>query len=494
MYPGQHAVTRAGQPAVIMAETGETVTYAELDARSNRLAHLLRACGLRRRDHYAIFMENNARYVESCAAGERTGLYFTCVNSHLTANELAYILNNSEAKVLITSETKRDVATAALKDCPNVALCLIADGTGDGDRFLNLNQATTGYPGIPVADESLGGAMLYSSGTTGQPKGVLRALPEQPPSWQSPLRDLVMRLWQFREGMIHLTPAPLYHSAPQSGVNLTIRAGGTAVIMERFDAERYLEFVQTYKVTHSSLVPTMFSRMLKLPEAIRRRYDLSSLEIAAHGAAPCAVQVKEQMIAWWGPVIHEYYGGTEGNGLTVCNSAEWLAHRGTVGKTIYGELHVLDDEMRPRATGMPGKLWFGNPTRFEYFNDPAKTAEAHSADGSLSSLGDVGYVDEDGYLYLTDRTTFMIISGGVNIYPQECENLLITHPKVADAAVFGVPNEDLGEEVKAVVQLMIGVQPGPEIVEELMAFCFCAIAIGAIVKSDRVSYPADRQA
>jgi long-chain acyl-CoA synthetase len=247
--------------------------------------------------------------------------------------------------------------------------------------------------------------------------------------------------------------------------------GGTAIIMESFDPERYLELVEKWRVTHSQLVPTMFSRMLKLPEAVRRRYDLSSLEIAIHAAAPCPVQVKEQMIEWWGPIIQEYYGATESMGFTACDSAEWLAHRGTVGRVLLGELHVLDEEMKPCPTGTSGTLWFKTATPFEYFNDPARTAEARSSDGSMSTVGDVGYVDDDGYLYLTDRATFMIISGGVNIYPQECENLLITHPKVADAAVFGVPNEDLGEEVKAAIQLMPGVAPEPEIAQELIAFC-----------------------
>jgi long-chain acyl-CoA synthetase len=246
--------------------------------------------------------------------------------------------------------------------------------------------------------------------------------------------------------------------------------------MECFDPQWFLELVQTYNVTHSHLVPTMFSRMLKLPEAVRRRCDLSSLEIAIHAAAPCPVQVKEGMIEWWGPIIHEYYSATEALGLAACNSAEWLAHKGTVGKVVLGDLHVLDDEMRPCPAGTPGTLWFKSPMPFAYFNDPAKTAQAHSSDGSLCTVGDVGYVDEEGYLYLTDRAAFMIISGGVNIYPQECENLLITHPKVADAAVFGVPNDDLGEEVKAVVQLMPDFAAGTEIVEELMAFCAAHLA------------------
>jgi long-chain acyl-CoA synthetase len=476
MYPGDHAIARAEQPALIMAQTGESVTYGELEARTNRLAHLLRATGLHRLDHYSIFMENNARYIECCGAGERTGLYYTCVNSYLTADELVYVLNNSESKLLITSEAKRNVAAEALPRCPNIELCLLVDGNGDGGGFHNLDQATAPYSIRPVNDESLGRAMLYSSGTTGRPKGVLLPLSEQPPSWQPPVVDLIRQHWQYRPGMVYLSPAPLYHAAPQIGVNHTIRVGGTAIIMERFDAQRFLDLVQTYKVTHSHLVPTMFSRMLKLPEAVRRRCDLSSLEIAIHGAAPCPVQVKEQMIEWWGPIIHEYYSATEALGFAVCNSAEWLAHKGTVGKVVIGDLHILDDEMRPCPTGTAGTLWFKSLVPFTYFNDPAKTAQAHSGDGSLSTVGDVGYVDEDGYLYLTDRAAFMIISGGVNIYPQECENLLITHPKVADAAVFGVPNDDLGEEVKAVVQLMPDILPGPQVVEELMAFCAAHLA------------------
>ncbi|MBX9946266.1 MAG: AMP-binding protein [Reyranella sp.] len=471
MYPGRHAVARAAQPAVIMAGTGETITYGELEARTNRLVHLLRARGLRRLDHYAIFMENNARYVECCGAGERAGLYYTCVNSFLTPDELAYVVNNSQSKVLITSQAKREVALAALAQCPTIELCLVVDGPGDGGRVLGLDAATAGLPATPAADESLGTAMLYSSGTTGRPKGIVRPLPEQPPAQQLPMFDFLRKLWHYREGMVYLSPAPLYHSAPQAAVNLAIRMGGTAVIMERFAAETYLGLIGRYRVTHSQLVPTMFSRLLKLPEEVRRRADLSSLEIAIHAAAPCPVQVKEQMIAWWGPIIHEYYGATEGLGFTACNSAEWLAHRGTVGRVLLGELHVLDDDMKPLPQGTPGTLWFKTATPFEYFNDPAKTAEARSPDGSMSTVGDVGYLDADGFLHLTDRATFMIISGGVNIYPQECENLLITHPKVADAAVFGVPNADLGEEVKAVIQPMPGVDPGPDLAAELIAFC-----------------------
>ena len=471
MYTGKHAHLRPLQPAFIMANSGETVTYAELEARSNRLAHLFRKRGLKRLDHYAIFMENNSRYLEACGAGERSGLYFTCVNSYLTGGELAYIIANSESRILITSVAKLEVAREALLQCPKVELCIVVDGPSESERIIGLQEATAGLPGTPIADESLGTAMLYSSGTTGRPKGILRPLQEQPPSEQMPLFDFLQKLWHCREGMIYLSPAPLYHSAPQASVNLAIRNGGTVIIMESFDPERYLELVEKWRVTHSQLVPTMFSRMLKLPEAARHRRDLSSLETVIHAAAPCPAMVKDDMIKWWGPIILEYYGATEGLGFTACDTAEWLAHRGTVGKVLLGDLHILDEDMKPSPKGTPGTVWFKTASAFEYFNDPDKTREARSPDGSMSTVGDVGYVDDDGFLYLTDRATFMIISGGVNIYPQECENLLVTHPKIADAAVFGVPNADLGEEVKAVVQPMPGIAPGADLAEELIAFC-----------------------
>jgi long-chain acyl-CoA synthetase len=471
MYTGKHAHLRPLQPAFIMANSGEAVSYAELEARSNRLAHLFRDRGLKRLDHYAIYMENNSRYIEACGAGERAGLYYTCANSYLTGSELAYIVANSESRILITSVAKLEAAREALELCPKVELCIVVDGASESERIVGLREATSGLPKTPIPDECVGTAMLYSSGTTGRPKGILRPLPEQAPAQQLPLFDFLQKLWRYREGMIYLSPAPLYHSAPQAAVNLTIKMGGTVIIMESFDPERYLELVEKWGVTHSQLVPTMFSRMLKLPEAARARHDLSSLEIAIHAAAPCPAAVKDDMIKWWGPIIHEYYGATEGLGFTACSSEEWLAHRGTVGRVLLGELHILDEDMKPCPIGTPGTVWFRTATPFEYFNDPNKTREARSPDGSMSTVGDIGYVDSDGFLHLTDRATFMIISGGVNIYPQECENLLITHPKIADAAVFGVPNADLGEEVKAVVQPMPGILPGPDLAAELILFC-----------------------
>jgi long-chain acyl-CoA synthetase len=470
VFTTPHAIAHPQRAAFIMASTGESVSYLELDQRANQLAHLLRQHGLQRLDHYSIFMENNVHYMQACSGGERAGLYYTCINSYLKADELTYILNNSESQILITSQSRREVAALALRDCPKVRLALVVDGPS-GDGFVNYDDAVAGLPTSAIADPWLGTSMLYSSGTTGRPKGILRPLPDNPPSEPLPLHGFLKSLWRYRDGMVYLSPAPLYHAAPQAAVSLAIRQGGTVIIMEHFDPEHYLALVERYSVTHSQLVPTMFSRMLKLPVEVRSRYRLSSLEVAVHAAAPCPPQVKEEMIAWWGPIIHEYYGATEGLGFTACDTPEWQAHRGSVGKVLLGDLHILDDNMQPCPRGTPGEIWFKTATPFVYFNDPERTAQTRSADGSMSTVGDIGYVDDDGFLYLTDRSTFMIISGGVNIYPQECENLLITHPQVADAAVFGVPNADLGEEVKAVVQLMPGQEKSAELAQALTDFC-----------------------
>ena len=476
MYAAHHVAQHPDRAAFIMAGTGETVSYAEFEARSNRLAHLLRSQGLKRLDHYAIFMENNSRYLECNGAGERAGLYYTCINSYLTTEEMAYIVDNSESQLLITSIAKLPLAREALTRCPRLRICLVVGGGAAvralaDPRIVDFDEAVSAFPDTPIADESLGTAMLYSSGTTGRPKGILRPLPETSPAQPLPVFSFLSGLWQGRDAMLHLSPAPLYHSAPQANAAVVIRSGGTIVVMEHFEPEAYLALVEKYRITHTQLVPTMFSRMLKLPLAVRQRHDLSSLQVVWHAAAPCPVQVKEQMLDWWGPIISEYYGATEGLGFTACTAAEWLAHRGTVGKVLLGDLHVLDENMQPTPKGQPGELWFKTATPFVYFNDPERTQATRSADGTMSTVGDVGYVDDDGFLHLTDRSTFMIISGGMNIYPQECENLLITHPQVADAAVFGVPNEDLGEEVKAVVQPMPGVQADEAFAQALIAFC-----------------------
>ena len=455
-----------------MATSGQQLTFAEFEANANRLAHLFRAAGLVRGDHVAVFMENHLRYFETMSAAERSGLYYTCINSYLTPEEVAYIVDDCDAKVFITTAKKVDVAREAVPQTPKVEVFLCVDAESEIGPFLPYDAALAPHSSEHIPDEQLGAAMLYSSGTTGRPKGILRPLPEAHPSEALPVMSFIVNhLFRMREGMVYLSPAPIYHSAPQASVACALRLGATSIIMERFDPEQWLQLVERHRVTHSQVVPTMFSRMLKLPEDVRRKYDVSSLEVVIHAAAPCPVPVKQAMIDWLGPILIEYYGATEANGFTFCDSEQWLAHPGTVGKVILGELLILDDEGNEVPTGTTGTVWFEGATNFTYYHDEAKTSESRDETGQRSTVGDVGYVDEDGYLYLTDRKTYMIISGGVNIYPQECENLLITHPKVMDAAVIGVPNEDLGEEVKAVVQPMPDVEPGPSLEQELLAFC-----------------------
>jgi long-chain acyl-CoA synthetase len=471
MYPGEYAEQHPDQPALIMAGSGEALTFAEFEANANRLAHLYREAGLRRGDHVAFFVENHIRYFETMAAAERAGLYYTCINSYLTPEEVAYIVDDCDARLFITSVAKSEVALAAAALTPKVQTFLCIDATSDIGPFRPYDDTIGAFPAEPIPDEQLGAAMLYSSGTTGRPKGILRPLPEVHPSEPLPVMQFVIGMFRMRPGMTYLSPAPIYHSAPQASVACSLRLGSTSIIMERFDPEEFLACVERFRITHSQVVPTMFSRILKLPDDVRQRYDTSSLETIIHAAAPCPVPVKEAIIEWLGPIVVEYYGATEANGFTFCTSEEWLAHKGTVGKPILGKLLILDDDGDELPTGEIGTVWFEGATNFTYYRDEAKTAESRDASGQRSTVGDVGYVDEDGYLYLTDRKTYMIISGGVNIYPQEAENLLVTHHKVLDAAVIGVPNADLGEEVKAVVQPVDGVAGDAELELELLAFC-----------------------
>ena len=475
MHPCHYARTTPDKPAYIMAASGETVTFKELDERSNQLAHAFRELGLNPGDTLAIFAENSPRYFEIAWAAQRAGLFFVCVSSRLSAPEVAYILENSESKLLIASASKASIAREAatltgLKDKWSI------DGEIDG--FETLETLRTAYPTTPIADEMNGSDMLYSSGTTGRPKGIRAAFkPNIPIDSESVLSTITKMFAGASEKSIYLSPAPLYHAAPLRWCMAMTKFGATLVIMEKFDPEAFLSCVERYKITHTQLVPTMFIRMLKLPEDVRSKYDVSSLEFAVHAAAPCPIPVKEQMIEWWGPIIEEYYAGSEGNGMTWAKSEEWLSHKGTVGKPIYGELHICDEAGEELPTGEEGQIFFGGTTPPTYHNDEEKTQGAlHPNRQDWSSLGDVGRVDEDGYLYLTDRKAFMIISGGVNIYPQEAENTLITHPKVADVAVIGVPDEEFGESVKAVVQPAEGVEPSKALEEELIAYCQASLS------------------
>jgi long-chain acyl-CoA synthetase len=467
MHPHIHAKTNPDKPAYIMASTGETVTYGELDARSNQGAHLFRSLGIGKGDSIALFMDNTPRYYEVLWAAQRSGLRFTAVSSKLTAGEVEYIVKDCEAKALVCSEGVADAALQVASLIDGVKL-FMTDGAAQ--PYESFEDARATFPTTPIADEGQGGAMLYSSGTTGRPKGVKRAITgEQPIDAPNGLSMMGQMLYGWTPDSIYLSPAPLYHAAPL-GWSMAVQAlGGTVVVMERFDPEHALGLIEKHKVTTAQWVPTHFVRMLKLPEDVRAKYDVSSLNQVFHAAAPCPVPIKEQMIAWWGPIISEYYAGTEGNGFTAINSEQWLAHKGSVGKSLTAELKICDDEGEPLPPRSEGVVYFAGGGQFEYHNDPKKTAESRNKHG-WTTLGDVGWVDEEGYLYLTDRKSFMIISGGVNIYPQEIENLLITHPKVADVAVVGGPHEEMGEEVIAVIEPADWADAGDALAAELNAF------------------------
>ncbi len=468
MHPTVHAANNPDQPAYIMGNSGEIVTYGQLEDRSNQVAQLLRKNGLKRGDVIAIFMENTPRYFEICWGAQRAGLYYTCISSRLTAEEVAYIVNDCGASVLFSSKEKAEVAQQIPAMCSNVKAAYSVGGGIDG--FEPYEEARDAQPAERIADESNGADMLYSSGTTGRPKGIKVALPEGPLDEAPALIMLVQALYGFDSNSVYLSPAPFYHAAPLRYCMSMMRVGGTIIAMENFDPEGALALIEKHKVTHSQWVPTMFVKMLKLPEEVRNKYDVSSIQVAIHAAAPCPKPVKHQMIDWWGPVIYEYYAGTEGNGFCAITSEEWLANPGSVGKALLGEIHILDDEGEELPPGEAGTIYFGGGGEFTYHNDEEKTKESRNEKG-WSTLGDIGMVNEEGYLFLTDRKANMIISGGVNIYPQEAENLLITHPKVADVAVIGVPNEEFGEEVKAVVQLANAADKSDDTAAELIEFC-----------------------
>jgi long-chain acyl-CoA synthetase len=471
MFARQHALEHPDQPAIIMASSGDAVTFAEYEARCNATAHLLRAAGLQRGDHIAVFMENQPGLLVIEGAAERAGLYYTLINIYLAPDEVAYIVTNSQSRLLFSSAARQPVAVAAAAQCPQLEGLFMVGADSPPPGWESYEAALARFPADPIPDESLGAAMLYSSGTTGQPKGVLRQLPDARPSDPLPVMQFVSAMFGLRPGMTYLNPAPLYHSAPQACVAASIRLGATNVIMEHFDPQQWVALVERYGVTNCQMVPSMFSRLLRLPAEVRSRFETSSLECIVHAAAPCPVHVKRGMIDWLGPIITEYYGATEANGFTFCDSVQWLAHPGTVGRPILGELLILDEEGNECPTGTDGTVWFRGATAFEYFREPDKTAASRTPDGMTSTVGDIGHVDDEGYLYLTDRKSYMIISGGVNIYPQETENLLSGHPAVLDVAVIGVPNEDLGEEVKAVVQLADPAAASPELAQELISYC-----------------------
>ncbi len=462
-YPGAHALDRPDRLAVVMSDGAATLTYRELDDRSTRLANMWTAQGLQRGDRIAILLDNRPEYFEVVWAALRSGLYYTPVNTHLTAPEIRFIVEDCGARSVVTAPRFADVVGGIE---PEIAL--MVDGGGDGwdDYDARIAEADAS----PLAQEPEGAGMFYSSGTTGRPKGILFPPPDRAVSDPNPLvmPDSPLGL---HEDVVYLSPAPLYHTSPVVSGTIVHRYGGTVVVMPRWDAERCLAAIERFRCDAAQFVPTMFVRLLKLPEETRERYDVSSLRRVSHAAAPCPVEVKQRMIEWWGPIIWEFYAGSENVGSTAIGPDEWLEHPGSVGLPRFCEVHICDDAGAEVPVGEVGNIWFDTPgAAMEYHNDPDKTAQARNEHGWFT-MGDVGYLDDDGYLYLTDRRSFMIISGGVNVYPQEAENVLIMHPSVLDVAVVGVPDDDLGEVAKAVVQPSAGVEPDEELAGELLAYC-----------------------
>ena len=475
MHPSFHAQTTPDKAAFILAESGQQVTFAELESITNRGAQLMRQLGLNKGDHLAVMVENCLEFLFISWASNRAGLYFTPISTSLKSDEISYIVKNCEAKVFIASATlldKLDFSSLALP--AELEKMMIKAAGAPAAGFRDWDSEVADMQDEPIGDECEGMYMMYSSGTTGRPKGIKRPFDEGPLGVGNSAGNYPMMqnfLYAASSDAIFLSPAPLYHAAPLYWSSAYTRLGATVVIMEKFEPEAALKTIEKYAISHSQWVPTMFIRMLKLDHEIREKYDISSLECAVHAAAPCPIPIKESLMSWWGPIVHEYYSGSEGNGMTVINPQEWFEHKGSVGKPIYGELHIVDQESgRELATGERGAIYFGSGQEFEYHNEEEKTRKVRHPSG-WTTLGDIGYIDAEGFLFLTDRQSNMIISGGVNIYPQETENLIITHDLVVDVAVIGVPNEDFGEEVKAIVEPKSMALATPELAEEIIDLC-----------------------
>ncbi|RZT87669.1 fatty-acyl-CoA synthase [Pseudonocardia sediminis] len=464
-YPTTHARERPDHPAVIDVRDGSTLTYGRLEERSRALAHVLWGWGLRPGDHVALAVANRIEFYEFCWAAHRIGLYYTAVNTHLAPDEARFVVNDCGARALLVDSSLPELADALESGVDRVTHRIAVGGPRPGhEDYEVLASAGTG----PLPHEGEGEKMLYTSGTTGTPKGVARPLTDGEPGSVFLIRPLMLGMGFDRDTVL-MNPAPLYHSAPLGYGFGVHRLGGTVLISGRFDAEQCLESMQRHRATHGLFVPTHFVRMLRVPD--KERYDLSSLVTAAHGAAPCPPSVKREMIDWWGPVIVEYYAGTEGAGMTLLDSQQWLDHPGSVGRPVSGAVHIVDEASGEELpTGETGAVYFSGGVAFRYHGDDAKTAGAYGPNG-WSTLGDIGRLDGDGYLYLSDRKSFTVISGGVNIYPQEAENVLIGHPLVSDVAAFGIPDDDLGEVLIAVVEPVEGATVGPDSGAEILAWC-----------------------
>ena len=474
VYLGQWAEAIPDREALIIGDGEVVLTYAELEARSNQVAHAIRALGLEVGDGLAIMLDNNETFVELWWGGMRSGTYMTPINWHLTASEVEYLLADSQAKVLVFQERLAPVVAKALAAAPHILPLVVGDPESvfEVPGVRSYEELVSAQPTGRIEPEAAGGIMFYSSGTTGKPKGIRPPLSGGGPDDGKSLMRYVGQRYGVREGARYLSPGPLYHSAPITWTTSMHTLGSTSVVMRRFDAEQALALIDHQKITHVQFVPTMFQRIANLPDEVKAKYDLSSIEAVWHAAAPCPIHLKRQMVDLFGPVLWEYYAGSEGGG-TIIGTEEWLERPGSVGRHwTGGTIKILDPVSHEEMpTGEEGLIYFEPLAihRFEYHNDPDKTSDAYH--GDLFTIGDIGKLDEDGYLYLTDRKSNMIISGGVNIYPQEIENVLSQHPAIADAAVFGVPHDEFGEQVMAAIQLQDPTAAGPDMSAEIERYC-----------------------
>lgn len=470
MYPGTHAAVDPDRPAVSVAGTARTLTYGQLEDRSRRLANVLRAVGLGEGDVVALLTDNSPRAFEVYWAALRSGMYVCAVNSHLQADEVDYILTDSGAGALLVSGELAELAGEVRATVAGMRVAAAYDGVVTG--YDDLDDLLAGVDDAEPRHRPRGADLLYSSGTTGRPKGVRPVLPErQVDEPGDAVTGLVSAAYGFDADTVYLSPGPIYHAAPLRYCGAVQALGGHVVLMRQFEPEAALRAIEQFRVTHSQWVPTMFVRMLKLSAEQRAAHDLSSHRVAVHAAAPCPVEVKRRMIDWWGPILHEYYAATEGFGMTMIDSYQWAGKPGSVGVPVLGEVHVCGSDGEVLGPDEAGTVFFErDEIGFEYLGDQDKTRSVlHPDHANWATMGDMGYVDADGFLFLTDRKAFTIISGGVNIYPREVEDVLTLHPEVADVAVIGVPDEEMGEAVLAVVQAADGAVAGPELAERLVA-------------------------
>jgi long-chain acyl-CoA synthetase len=486
MYLGHHASTAPLNNAVICAESGARTSYCDLDRQSWRFVELLRRAGMSDGDSVALLLPNSADYLALTWAALRMGWYVTPLNPYMAASEVAYVVEDCRAKVVIGSGQYSRVVAQIAPLVPSSVQLLLLDGSCAG--WHSIASELPGLRGEPLANEVVGAIHCYSSGTTGKPKGVkLQRL--STPVECGVQRDAAKYAEAYRltPSTVYFTAAPLFHSAALHFSIAVHGQGGTVVLLEhRFDPSSTLEYMARYGVTHSQWVPTMFHRLLKLPETERCRHDLSLHQLALHGAAPCSIDLKRRMIDWWGPILYEAYGCTELYGFTAIGTPDWLRHPGSVGRAVLGTIHICDSSGVEVPAGTVGNIYFaGEQARsFSYTNDPERTKAArHPLHEDWATVGDIGYVDPEGYLYLTDRKDFLIISGGVNISPQAVEDALAAHPQVDDVAVIGVPDDEMGEVVKAVVQLQPGCEGSDELARVLIEYAGSRISRHMVPRS-----------